>query len=89
MKADVWQKLQDIFLKLIEAADARDVGMFFPPLISGGSLDLKFDSITDIPEPIREMMRGMSPVPTAEVLFGSILPAMRDESLERSPPLFK
>ena len=89
VKADVWQKLQDIFIKLIEAADANDVGMFFPPLISGGSLDLKFGSINDIPEEIRTMMRGMSPVPTAEVLFGSILPAMRDESLERSPPILK
>jgi len=68
-KVEIWNKLQDIMLKIMESENVRDPPTMAMGLLNGGSLDLKFGSINDIPEELRAMMRSMSPVPTAEMLF--------------------
>ena len=68
-KVEIWNKLQDIVLKILESDHVRDPTPIAMALLSGGSFDLKFGSINDIPEELRAIMRGMSPVPTAELLF--------------------
>jgi len=76
VNVEMWSALQDVVLRIMEAS--RPNPMLFAPLLSGGSFDLSFGSINDVPEEIRTQMRMMSPFPCAQDLFDSIMPAMRD-----------
>jgi len=78
VNVEMWSALQDVILRIMELEIRRPEPIMLAPLLAGGSFDLSFGCINDIPEEIRAQMRMMSPFPNAETLFDNIMPAMRE-----------
>jgi len=78
VKIELWNKLQDILIKLLESREVNGPESLIL-LINGGSLDFKFGSFEELPEATKEFTRMFLayPAPSANDLFDSMLPMLK------------